>query len=136
VRPRHQGIEVVDRHRVVLPRRGGDGHDLLGEHVQRVARHHGRLDLRLAHAPRDHRALEQIGAELREDPPPADVADRVPGPPDALQAAGHRLGRLDLDDQIHRSHVDPQLQAGGSHQARQLAGLEHLLHHRALLARQ
>ena len=33
-----------------VSRGGGDGHDLLGEHVERVARHHGALDQALAHA--------------------------------------------------------------------------------------
>ena len=45
------------------------GHDLLGEHVERVARDDGGLDVSVAHAPRDHGALEQVGAELREDAP-------------------------------------------------------------------
>ena len=98
--------------------------------------HHRGLDLGLAHPSRHHRALEQVRAELGEDAPAADVADRVAGTADPLQAAGHRLGRLHLDDQVHRAHVDPQLEARGGHQAGQLAGLEHLLHHRALLARQ
>ena len=96
--------------------------------------HDRRLDLGLAHPPGDDRALEQVGAELGEDPPAADVADGVPGAADPLQAAGHRLGRLDLDDEVDGAHVDAELEAGGGHQARQLAGLEHLLDDRALLA--
>ena len=58
------------------------------------------------------------------------------GPPDPLKAARHRLWRLDLDHQVNRAHVDAELERGGRDQARQLAGLEHLLHHEALLARQ
>ena len=38
--------------------------DLLRQHVERVARHDGRLDVAVAHAPRHHGALEQVGAEL------------------------------------------------------------------------
>ena len=58
------------------------------------------------------------------------------GSADALQATRHRLGRLDLQDKVYRAHVDAQLQGGGGHQARQLAGLELLLDRGALLARE
>ena len=113
---------------------GGDRDDLLGQHVERVARHDRRLDRALAHPPGDHRALEQVGAELREDPPAADVADVVAGAADPLQSAGDRLGRLDLDDEVDGAHVDAELQRGGRDQAGQLAGLQHLLDDQALLA--
>ena len=85
---------------------------------------------------RHDRALEQVGAELREDPPAADVADRVAGAADPLQAARDRLRRLDLDHEVDRAHVDPELERRGRDEARQLAGLEHLLDDRPLLARQ
>ena len=71
-----------------------------------VARHDRRLDRALAHPPRDHRALQQVAAELGEDPAAADVADRVAGAADPLQAARHRLGRLDLDHEVDGAHVD------------------------------
>ena len=58
---------------------------------------------------------------------PVDGADLVPGPPDALQPAGHRRRRLDLDHQVDGAHVDAQLQAGGGDQGRQPPGLERLL---------
>jgi hypothetical protein len=58
----------------------------------------------------------------------------VAGAADALQAAGHGLRRLDLEDQVDRAHVDAELQRRRRHQARQLAGLELLLDHQALLA--
>ena len=117
-------------------RAGRDGDDLLGQHVERVARHDGRLDAALAHELDDHRALEQVGAELGEDAALARVADGVPGAPDALQPAGDRLGRLDLQHEVDGAHVDAELERRGGDQARQLAGLEHLLDHGALLARQ
>ena len=116
--------------------RDGDRDDLLGEHVERVARHDGRLDRAFAHAPRDDRALEQVAAELREDPPAADLADAVPGAADPLQAARDRLRRLDLQDEVDGAHVDPELQRGGRDEAGQLAGLQQLLDLRALLARE
>ena len=114
VRPRHERVQLVDVDRRIVTRRRRDRDDLLGEHVERVARHDRRLDLRLTHPPRDDRALQQVGAELREDPPAADVADRVAGPADPLQPARDRLGRLDLDHEVDRAHVDPQLQRSTS----------------------
>ena len=89
--------------------RGGYRDYLLGEHVERVARHDGGLDRAFAHAPANDRALEQVAAELGEDAPLADIADAVAGTPDALQAPCHGLGRLDLQHQIDRPHVDPKL---------------------------
>ena len=59
-----------------------------------------------------------------------------PARPIRCRPRRHRLRRLDLQDKIHRPHVDPQLQAGGRHDAGQLARLQLLLHQRALLARE
>ena len=124
-----------DPARLVL-RRGGDRDDLLGQDVERVARHDGPLDAPLAHELHDDRALEQVGAELGEDPALGGVADGVAGAADALQAPRHRLRRLDLQDEVDRAHVDAELQRGRRDEARQLARLQQLLHDRALLARQ
>jgi hypothetical protein len=55
---------------------------------------------------------------------------------DALQPARHRLGRLDLDHEVDRAHIDAQLERGGGDQAAQVAALERLLYLAALLARQ
>jgi hypothetical protein len=57
----------------------------------------------------------------------------VAGAADALQAAGDGLGGLDLQDEVHGAHVDAELERRGGHQARQLARLEQLLDHGALL---
>ena len=124
------------RRRRAVGRRGGHGDDLLGEHVERVARHDGALDQALAHAPGDDGALEQVGAELGEDAALGDVADAVAGAADALAGRGDRLGRLDLEHEVDRAHVDAQLERGGGHEARQLAGLELLLDDEPLLARE
>ena len=70
VRAADELVQVVDRDLLV----GADRDDLLGEHVERVARDRRLLDRALAHRLRDDRALEQVGAELREDPPLRDVA--------------------------------------------------------------
>ncbi len=48
--------------------------ELLGEHVERVLRDHRLLDRPFAHPLGDHRALEQVGAELGEDAAARDVA--------------------------------------------------------------
>ena len=62
------------------------------------------------------------------------LADAVAGPADALQAGGHRLGRLDLDDQVDGAHVDAELERGGRDQRRQLPRLQQLLDLEPLLA--
>ena len=56
------------------------------------------------------------------------------GPADALQPAGHRRRRLDLDHQVDGTHVDTELQRRGGDQGRDLAGLEGVLDLEALLA--
>ena len=131
VGPEHQCVEVIDRERLG---RGGHGDDLLGEHVERVARHDGRLDRALAHALGDDRALEQVGAELREDAPLRRLADVVARAADPLEAGGDRLRRLDLQHEVDRAHVDAELERRRRHQARQLAGLQLVLDHEPLLA--
>ncbi len=42
-------------------------HNLLRENIQRILGDLRLLDLAVAHRARDDRALEQVGAELRED---------------------------------------------------------------------
>ncbi len=69
----------------------------------------------------DDRALEQVAAELGEDPPAAHLVDAVPGAPDALQSARDGLGRLDLKDEIDGAHVDAELERAGGDEAGQLA---------------
>ncbi len=58
---------------------------------------------------------------------PAGLADLVTGSADALQAAGHRAWRLDLDDEVDGAHVDAQLEAAGRHQRPQVAPLQLVL---------
>ena len=55
------------------------------------------------------------------------------GAADALQAAGHRRRRLDLNHQIDRAHVDAQLQAGRGDDGAQTSALEVVLDLGALL---
>ena len=65
-------------------------HELLGEHVERVARVVRLLDQAGAHPLRHDRRLQQVAAELREDLAAAGLADLVAGAADALQAARDR----------------------------------------------
>ena len=103
------GDELLDR--VELPLAVGDHRDeVLGEHVEGIARDDRLLDLAGAHPPGDDRALEQVGAELREDSPLRDLAHLVSGPADALHAARDRLRRLDLDHEVDGAHVDSELE--------------------------
>ena len=123
MRAHDERVQVVDADLLA----GRDRDDLLREHVERVARDPRLLDLALAHRARDDRALEQVGAELREDPPLRDRAQLVAGAADPLQPARDRLRRLDLDDQVDGAHVDPELEARGGHQAGDAARLQILL---------
>ena len=119
----HRGVQVVDR--PVIHRR--HRHDLLRQHVERVARIARRLDQPLGHRPGDRRAGQQVAAELREDDPFAGLVHAVAGAADALQPAGHRRRRLDLHHQVDGAHVDAQLERRGRHQRPQPAGLEQVL---------
>jgi hypothetical protein len=56
--------------------------------------------------------------------------------PDALQAGGDRLRRLDLEHEVDRAHVDAELERRGRDQAREVARLQHLLDDQPLLARE
>ena len=58
-----QGVQLVHGPGPVDAR----GHDLLRQHVERVARHDGRLDGALVHQPGDDGALQQVAAVLGED---------------------------------------------------------------------
>ena len=62
--------------------------DLLGQHVERVARVADRLDRAGLHPLGDHGGLDQVAAVLGEQHAAADRADLVAGPADALQPAG------------------------------------------------
>ncbi len=79
------------------------------------------------HAVHHDGRLEQIAPVLREDLADRWSADLVPRPPDPLQSARHGAGGLDLDDEIDRTHVDPELERAGRHQPAEASGLEVVL---------
>ena len=101
--------------------------DVLRDDVERIARIAGRLDRAVVHRLGDGGAGDEIAAELRKDHAFADRVDLVAGAADALQAAGDRRRRLDLDDEIDRAHVDAELERRGGDERRQTAGLEQIL---------
>ena len=96
--------------------------------------HRERFDLALAHALDSHRAGQQVAAVLGEENAARDAPDLVAGPSDALQAARHRGRRLDLDDEVDGTHVDPELEAARRDDGGKRALLELLLDLAALLA--
>ena len=98
--------------------------DLLRQHVQRVARIADRFDLRLVHRAGDRGARDQVAAVLGEDDAAARLIDGVARPSDALHAARDRRRRLDLDHQVDRAHVDPELERRGRDQAANQPGLQ------------
>ena len=108
-------------------------HRVLGQHVERVRRHTHGLDLAGQHPLHGYRAPDQVGAVLGKQHTLGDLADLMTGAADALQAAGHRRRRLDLDHQIDRPHVDAQFQAGSRDDGAQASALEVVLDQRALL---
>ena len=92
----------------------------------------GRLDRALVHPPGDDRRFEQVAAVLREDDALAGRPDLVTRPTDPLQAAGDARRALDLDDEVHRAHVDAEFQRAGGDECGQPARLEFLLDGEAL----
>ena len=76
------------------------------------------------------RAADQVGAVLGEQHAAGDLADLMAGPADALQPAGHRRRRLDLDHQVDRAHVDAEFQAGGGDDRLEPPALEVVLDRR------
>ena len=125
-------VELVDGDLLLR----ADGDDLLGEHVEGVARDARLLDQALLHAADDDRGLEEVGPELREDAALRGLVEAVAGAADPLEAARDGLRRLDLDDEVDGAHVDPELERGGGDEARDVALLQELLDLDPLLARE
>ena len=109
--PAHERVELV---RLAIAE-GHRGHELLREHVQGIPGDARLLDCALLHRLSDRRARQEVAPELREDDAARDRLHLVARPADALHAARHRGRRLDLDHEVHRPHVDPQLERRGGH---------------------
>ncbi len=86
-----------------------------------------RLDAAGGHLARQHRLFEQVHQRLGDQPALALLADEVPRPADALQAARDVARRLHLTHQVHRPHVDAEFQRRGRDHRLQNAVLQRLL---------
>ena len=104
-----------------------DGDDLLGEHVERIARVIGLLDVAGLDAGGGSGAREQILLVLRDEHARRDAADMVARATDALDARRDGRRRLDLDDLIDGAHVDAELERRGRDDGRELARFQALL---------
>ena len=98
-----------------------------------LRRHVQRLDGTGAHALHGDGGLHEVAAVLGQQHPARDLADLVPGASDPLEGGGHRRRRLDLHDQVDRTHVDAELEARRRDHAGQPAALEVVLDQRPLL---
>ena len=109
--------------------------DLLGEHVERVAGIERLLHLTRGHSPSGRRGAEQVTAVLGKDDAFGDAAHLVCRAADPLQAGGDGRRSLDLDHEVYRAHVDPELERGSGDDGAERAALEPILHLLALVAR-
>ncbi|CAB5001345.1 unannotated protein [freshwater metagenome] len=112
------------------------GHDLLSQHVERVAQVSAGLDEALAHPLRHHCGLQQIATVFGVERALAGLAHAVPGAADALHPPRHRTRRFHLDDEIDRTHVDAQLEAAGGDDGAQMTALQLIFDDHPLLAGQ
>ena len=106
-------------HRPIVQRHHRD--DLLRQNIQRIARIVDGFHLALVHRARDGGARHQICAIFGENDGVARGSHVMAGAAHTLHAAGNGRRRLDLNDQIDRTHVDPQLQRGSGHDCAQRA---------------
>ena len=104
-----------------------DGHELLGEDVERRAAGEV-IDFRPPGRARERRALDELIAREREHARPLGWRGaHARSGPTRWSAVAMERGEPDEAGEVHRAHVDAQLQRrGGDHQA-QLARLEPLL---------
>ena len=110
-----------------------DGDQLLAENVERIAREAGRLDVAFVHRPGHGGTGDQVGAVFGKQNAFAHRIDGVAGAANALHAAGDRGRRFDLDDEIDGSHVDAEFKGRRRAECFDLAGLELLFDHGALV---
>src|SRR5690606_26264016 len=113
---------------------GEHGDDLLGEDVEGVGDDVQRLDRALLGPYRGDGCGEEVAAVGGQDDAAGQRPDLVPGAADALEGGGDRRRGADLDDEVDRAHVDPELEGGGGDDGGQAPGLERRLDPGALLA--
>ena len=100
------------------------GHHLLRQDVQRPFRDHDGVQPPLPRAAQQSGAFDQLVPGGRVQPPGRRPGAGVVGPADPLQEGGEAPRRADLADQLHRPHVDAELQRGGGHQGAQVPGAQ------------
>ena len=94
------------------------------------------LDLAGEHPFRHHGRLEQVAAELREDPAARRLAHLVARPADPLEPARDGPGGLHLDHEIDGAHVDAELEGGRGDDRAEPPLLQSVFDLEALLARE
>ena len=116
------------KQRVDLPVfQGHHRNDLLGEQIQRIAQVAGGFDLRAAHCLDRGRGCQEIAAIFGVNHTLGNRADMVARAADPLQPRGNRGRGLNLHHQIHRAHIDAELERGGGDDGAQAAGFEQIL---------
>ena len=98
------------------------GHHLLGQDVQRPFRDDDGVQPPLARAAQQRGALHQLVPGGRVQPPGRRPGAGVVGAADPLQEGGEAARRADLAHQLHRPHVDAELERGRGHQGPQVPG--------------
>ena len=98
------GGDRIDRGPALVARH--HRHDLLAQHIDRVARNPRLLDRTLEHALGHDGGAQQVATELREDAALRRLAHLMSGTADALQSTGHARRRLNLHYEIDSTHVD------------------------------
>ena len=99
-------------------------HDLLCQDVEWRDRRGELIKPARADTVDQRRALDQLVACRREEPPFWRLSQRVARTTDALEERRHAARRLQLAHEVHRSDIDTQLQRRRRHQRFHLARLE------------
>ncbi len=102
-------------------------HDLLREHVERLRPWAYRVELAAANACEHRRALDEIVARQREQPPFRNSPEPVARPADALQERRDPVRRAELADEIDVADVDAQFERRRRDERLQLTRLQAFL---------
>ena len=119
-RPAHELVQLVGA--PFLRRHLGD--DLLGGDVERLVRELDGVEPAGTHGDEKPRALDELVARQRVEPPLRRAGARVVRPADALQERGDAARRADLAHELDRADVDAELQRRGGHERLERAGAE------------
>ena len=112
------------------------GHDLLGEHVERLLGQGEGVELAPAHGVEEGRALHEVVAAQGEEPALRGRLDPVSGTSHPLQEGRDVAGRAELADEVDVADVDAELERSGGDEEGEGAPLEALLRLEAPFARE